>query len=242
MKVAAIIQARMGSERLPGKVMRKLKGQSILWHIVKRLRHALSVSEIVVATTDNDSDNMIVNQCKLMDVPVFRGSEEDVLNRYYFASKVVKSDYICRITSDNPLVEPGFIDMATARITFSGEDYIAIDGCPLGTGIELFTKEALNIAAEKARKPSDREHVTPYIRNHPDTFRIGYIEVPLSLMYPDLRLTVDTKDDYALLQMIYNRLYREGSIICIHDVIKLMLNEPELIHMNAHVQDRKSVV
>lgn len=238
MKTAVIIQARMGSERLPGKVMQTLRGKSILHHVIERVQRALTTDEIIVATTDNPADEIIVQQCKFLDVASFRGSETDVLNRYYLAAKLVKSDLICRVTADNPLVEPGFIDMAVARMKYSHEDYVAIDGCPLGTGIEVFTRQALHDAAAHAKYDYEHEHVTPYIRRHSKLCKIGMIEVPLSLMYPDLRLTVDTPDDFALMQVIYDRLYRDGSIINIHEVIRLFLNEPELTHLNAHIQQK----
>ena len=106
MRVAVIIQARMGSERLPGKVLLNLEGHSILWHVIKRVRYSLCVDEVVVATTTGEQDDEIVNECRKIDIPVYRGDEDDVLKRYYLASKLVKSDMICRVTSDNPLIEP----------------------------------------------------------------------------------------------------------------------------------------
>jgi len=241
MKVAAIIQARMGSSRFPGKVLEKISGHSMIWHIVQRVKSAITVDEIILATSDKLEDEVLIWEARKMDIAVFRGSEDDVLERYYLASKIVKSNKICRVTGDNPLIEPRFIDMAVARMSYSDEDYLSIDGCPLGTGIEVFTKKALSYSAKKASKPYQREHVTPFIRENSKIFRIGQLDVPLNLFFPDLRLTVDTNEDFALIEKIYNRLYKEGTIIALDDVIELMLSEPEWSKINSHIR-QKSVV
>jgi len=241
MRVAAIIQARMGSSRFPGKVLEKIYGHSMIWHIVQRVKRAVTVEEIILATTDKSEDDVLIWEARKLDIAVFRGDEDDVLGRYYLASKIVSSDKICRITGDNPLIEPAFIDMAVARMSYSDEDYISIDGCPLGTGVEVFKKKALSYSSKKAVKPYHREHVTPYIRENSKIFKIGQIDVPLHLFFPDLRLTVDTREDLMLIEKIYNRLYKEGTIIALHDVIELMLSEPEWSKINAHIR-QKSVV
>lgn len=238
MRVAAIIQARMGSERLEGKVLQNLAGYPMLWHVVERVKRSLAVEDIIVATTDTPGDTVLVDECQKWGVAVFRGYELDVLGRYYMASQITKSNVICRVTADNPLVEPGLIDMAFARMQSTGEDYIGIDGCPLGTGIELLTRDALNYTAFNADKPFEREHVTPYIRSRKDVFKIGQVDVPLHFLYPEIRLTVDTKDDFALMEVIYRKLYREGTIVRLHDVIQLLLEEPALCQVNAHIKQK----
>lgn len=237
MKVAAIIQARMGSQRFPGKVVSGIRGKSMLWHIVERVKHAMTVDEIIVATTTQPGDDAIVNECRKMDIPVYRGDEHDVLARYYMASQLVKADHICRVTADNPLIEPRFIDMAQARMVYSEEDYLCVDGCPLGTGIELFTREALFVTARDATQQYEREHVTPYMREN-GRFLYGTVRVPLQLYYPDIRLTVDTPEDFALLTRLYDLLYKKNHIIRLEDVIKLMHNEPQLRKINAHIKQR----
>ena len=242
MRVAVIIQARMGSQRLPGKVLLKLKGHSVLGHVIKRVRRSLCVNEVVVATTTSLCDNDIVDECRALDVTVFRGDENDVLKRYYLAAKLVKSDMICRVTSDNPLIEPRFIDMAVARINFSKEDYVNIDGAPLGTGIELFSKKILKTAVKNAKEPYQREHVTPFMRENPDISSYGKINVPLNYYFPDLRLTVDTPEDFVFMKEIYGLLYHENSIVSLDEVISLLTKEkPELRELNAHIQQRSVV-
>ncbi len=241
MKVAAIIQARMGSQRFPGKVIQPLRGKSMIWHIIQRVKHAMTVDEIIVATTRMPADDAIVSECRRLDIPVFRGDEDDVLNRYYMASQLVKADHICRVTADNPMIEPRFIDMVKARMEFSGEEYLCIDGCPLGTGIELFTKKALWKAAKNASQPYEREHVTPYIREQKDKFLSGIVRVPLQLYHPDVRLTVDTPEDFTLMEHVYKVLYKRGSIVRLEDVLKMIISDPELRAINQHIKQRPAV-
>lgn len=242
MRVAVIIQARMGSQRLPGKVLLKLKGHSVLWHIIKRVEHSLCVDEIIVATTTASQDDEIVDECRKINIPVFRGDEQDVLKRYYLASKLVKSDIICRVTSDNPLVEPIFIDMAIARMNYSSEDYVNIDGAALGTGIEIFTKKILKTAAKNAKENYQREHVTPFMRENFEICSYGKIAVPENFYCPDLRLTVDTPEDFIFMKEIYNRLYKENSIVSLAGVIRLLTKEkPELRALNSHIRQRSVV-
>jgi spore coat polysaccharide biosynthesis protein SpsF len=231
----------MGSQRFPGKVVKPLCGETILWHIIERVKHAMTVDEIIVATTDQPADEAVVSECKKIDIPVFRGDEYDVLDRYYMASQLVKSDHICRVTADNPMIEPRFIDMAKARMEFSDEEYLSIDGCPLGTGIELFTKKALWKAAKQAVEHYQREHVTPYIRENGHLFLSGSVRVPLQFYHPDIRLTVDTPEDFMLLDHIYGVLYKQGSILRLEDVLKMLLSDPELLAVNRHVKQRSAV-
>ncbi len=238
MKTAVIIQARMGSERLAGKVMKQLAGRPLLWHVIQRVKRALTVQEIVVATTSDPQDTMIADECRKWGISVFRGDENDVLGRYYMASQLVKANIICRVTADNPLVEPVFIDMAYARMSYSGEDYVCIDGCPLGTGIELFSKTSLEQSALNADQAYEREHVTPYIRRNSHQFKCGQVQVPFHLLRPDLRLTVDTQEDFCLMETIYERLYRDTTVINLMDVINLFVDEPVLCHINEHIKQR----
>ncbi|MCB1195087.1 glycosyltransferase family protein [bacterium] len=230
MQIAAIIQARVGSRRLPGKVLKRLSGHSVLWHVVQRVSRALTVDEIIVATSNMPQDDHIVEECRRIGVPVFRGSENDVLARFYYASQQISSDYICRITADNPLVEPGFIDMASARLDVSGEDYLAVSGCPVGTGVELFSKEFLSYAHENAVDPYDREHVTPFMKMPGGSFSSGCIVLPPALTYPDLRLTMDTQEDYDYFTILYNCLYTERTIISFHDVMHLIREKRDVLY------------
>ena len=239
MKTAAIIQARMGSHRLPGKVLKKLCGHSVLWHIMRRISCSLSVNEVIVATSVDPQDDRIVEECRKIGVPVFRGDEEDVLDRFYQASKRIGAELICRITADNPLVEPGFIDMAVARMTFSQEDYLGINGCPMGTGIELFTKEFLEYCAENAIDSYHREHVTPFMKEHSGRFVSQSLQAPDAVAFPDLRLTLDTEADLEFFEVIYNCLYSETAIIALHDVIQLVIEKRDVLYRKTDEQYKK---
>jgi len=241
MRVAAIIQARMGSERFPGKVLERIMGYPMIWHIVERVKRAVTVEQIIVATTDTKKDEPLVWECQKMGISVIKGYEEDVLSRYYMASQIVKADKICRVTADNPLIEPVFIDMAVARMCYSDEDYISIDGAPIGTGIEVIKKDVLRFCAENACEDYQREHVTPFIREQSDIFRVSSIKAPTDLFYSDLRLTVDTVEDMKLIRKIYHKLYRRESIVNLKDAINLLLEEPEWCQLNSHIQQRSII-
>ena len=132
--------------------------------------------------------------------------------------------------------------MAVARINFSKEDYVNIDGAPLGTGIEIFSKKALQTAVKKAREPYQREHVTPFMRENPQMCSYGKINVPFNYYFPDLRLTVDTPEDFVIMKEIYKRFYKKNSIVALADVIRLLTKEqPELRELNSHIQQRSAV-
>ncbi len=241
MRVAAVIQARMNSERFPGKVLEKIMGYPMIWHIVERVKRSITVDQIIVATTDKKSDEPLVWECQKMGISVIKGYEEDVLGRYYMASQIVKADKICRVTADNPLIEPVFIDMAVARMCYSDEDYIAIDGAPIGTGIEVFKKELLKFCTQNASQDYQREHVTPFIRENSDIFRVSSITAPSDLFFPDLRLTVDTVEDMKLIKKIYHKLYRSDAIVNLKSTINLLLEEPEWCRLNSHIQQRSII-
>lgn len=201
-KVAAIIQARLSSTRLPGKVMMDLCGKTALGRVVERARAAKSVDEICVATTKLSKDDVIVSEAHKEGVKIYRGSKEDVLDRYCRAAAVMRADYIVRITADNPFTEPRFIDRCVKKIIQEGLDYVAMENVPYGSNAEVVSAEALIKAAKKA-KQEEREHVTAYIYKNPELFRICRIQPPQGLRRPDIRITLDTMDDYVFLDMIF---------------------------------------
>jgi spore coat polysaccharide biosynthesis protein SpsF len=239
MRIVAIVQARMGSTRLPGKVLKPLSGITVLSHVIQRLKHAKQLSAIVVATSDLVQDDPIVEEAVSSGAEVFRGSEIDVLSRYFYAAKLHEADYVVRITSDCPLISPEIVDDCISTILNSGADYSsnALERTyPRGLDVEVFTMQALETSFDHSQEPAEREHVTPYIYRRPELFKISHVVNEVD--YSKHRWTLDTLEDYNLLTEIYDRLYRPGRIILWNDVIKLLAENPQLIELNQHIEQK----
>ena len=206
MRIVAIIQARMGSSRLPGKVLKKLDDIPVLEHVVRRLSFSDLIDDIIVATSKKNKDDEIQNWGIKNGVKVFRGSETDVLNRFYNCSEKYIGDVICRITADCPLVDYKLIDLEIKELVKSKLDYVNFDTnqIPRGLNGEIFTKETLDIVHKNTKQNYYREHVTYYIyEKNEQEFDIKYIKPPEFLLKPDYRLTLDTEADYKLLEKIF---------------------------------------
>ena len=189
MKIVAIIQARVGSSRLPGKVLAAIAGQSMLSRVIERVRRIPGLSEVVVATTLAPQDEAIVEECGRIGAPFFRGSENDVLDRYYCACKEHEADAVVRITSDCPLIDPVESGKVVDAFETQAADLAANDikaTYPLGLGTEVVSCKALHLAWRQATKPYERQHVTPYIYQHPEQFRLVNVESPSN--YSSLRI------------------------------------------------------
>jgi len=239
-KVGAIIQVRLGSERLPNKALLPLPfsgGPTLLQHVVSRAKAARSIATVIVATTENPADDAIHTYCRNHQIECYRGPENDVLKRYATAAKRYQLDVVVRLTGDNPFVMPSYIDEAVAKHMAVDMDYTITEGLPLGTNIEVVAYSALERAANKAIEPADREHVTPYIRREHDFKRqVVTYDSPIS----ELRLTVDYPSDYAMANLLYDRLYQQDSHFD-YDGIEALLEEHRwLAQINPHNQQRKS--
>jgi len=238
-KVVAIIQARMGSTRLPGKVLMDISGKPMLWHVIERVKGCKKVDSIVVATTRSEEDRAVIELAKgCGGVDTFAGSEDDVLDRYYQAAKKFDADVIIRITADCPLINPSTIDGMIALCLKENADYIC--GHPtipsIEQGIEVVSLPALEKVKNLATEDYQKEHVTLFIRENPELFKIVAIEPQPIFRRVDMRLTVDNRDDLKLMREIYNKLYKENGIIDLKDVVKLLDENPELKEINAHVE------
>jgi len=219
-KVYLIIQARMGSTRLPGKVMMDICGKPLLAWIIERMKETVLTDRIIVATTKKDQDEVIIDLAKRYDVDVFRGDEKDVLGRFYeAASFFMKKDkieednlVIVRVCADNPLVDPWEVDRIIGFFLKSGYEYVfnhipAFDnGYPNGLGVEVFGFKILKELWFKAKEESHREHVTKYIWDNPNSFSIGILKAPPSIYEPSLELDVDTQKDLDWIKKVYSRL------------------------------------
>ena len=197
MTVGVIIQARVGATRLPGKVLLPIAGRVLLDHVLGRLSLLTYPVKVVVATSDLPQDNVIERHCLSQAVQVFRGSETDVLNRYFRCARENGFTHVVRLTADSPFTDIGELQQLIKQHLAQCNDYThSFGSLPLGVGAEVFTFAALNRSAQEGHAPNHREHVNEYIQENPDSFKIGVLEVPLAKQRPDLRLTVDTVDDY----------------------------------------------
>jgi len=241
-KISCIVQARMGSSRLSGKILKKVVGKSLLEHLIDRLKKAQTIDEIVIATTDKHDDRTIVALAEKIGVAWFTGSEDEVLSRYVGAAKKVNADNIIRITSDCPLIDPVTIDKVVNYYKRNNADYVSntIERTyPRGLDIEIFSMKALEKADKMAVDQPCREHVTLYMYRHPEQFSLLNVSAEPPLNRPDLRLTVDTEEDFLLIKEIYESLYQPDSIIDILDVLELFRKRPELAKINAHIEQKK---
>ena len=232
--IGCIIQARMGSSRLPGKALMKSdSGKPLLYYVINQLRYCSKIKNLVIATTTNQEDDEIEKFANNNSVNVFRGKEKDVLDRYFQCAKKYSFSTIVRITADCPLIDPQIVDKVIEQF-FSGNYDFATNTLtrtfPIGTDVEVFSFSALNRAWENAQLPSEREHVTPYLRNK-ENYKIINVENDKNIS--NLRLTVDRIEDVELIKQILNNI----SINPIHleDVLGLFSRKPELIEINKHI-------
>jgi spore coat polysaccharide biosynthesis protein SpsF len=233
--IVAIIQARMGSTRLPGKVLKEVCGRPLLWHLIYRLRRAKIIEDIVLATTSLDEDKVLLEKAQEWGVKAFAGSADDLLDRYYQAAKTFKADPVVRITADCPLIDPQVVDRAV-REFFKQKNADAVgtdDTFPDGLDTTVYSFRALEKAWREAKLPSEREHVGPYISGHPELFQTGAISYTTNLSH--LRWTVDQEEDLTLVREIFTRLFREGEMFYTEDILKLLDREPHLRKINSHI-------
>lgn len=242
MNVVAIIQARMTSTRLPGKVLLKVRGKSLLEYELERIRRSKLIHQTVIATTTNSTDDPIVELAFSLGIPYYRGSEEDVLSRYYEAAKAYQAEVVVRLTSDCPLIDPVIIDQTLQTYLDHANqfDYISntlTRSFPRGMDTEVFSFQSLEIAYFEATQAYEREHVTPYLYLHPDRFRLGKVVHNGDLSKH--RWTVDTPEDFELIRRIIQKLYPENPNFTMQDILHLLDDNPEWIEINRHIEQKK---
>jgi|WetSurMetagenome_2_1015567.scaffolds.fasta_scaffold59239_3 spore coat polysaccharide biosynthesis protein SpsF len=206
----AFLQARMGSTRLPGKVLMPIQGQSILERAVRRLRAAPVIDTVAVLTTRLKEDDAVVEEARRLGVLVHRGPEQDVLARFYEAAELFRPDIIIRATADNPLIEIGSIERIVGALRCAGLDWCMESGLPYGAATEAITAGALARVHFKAEEADHREHVTLYIKEHPEEFRLSLLTPPDDLRHPHVRVTVDTSDDLLFVDQLIRSLPENG--------------------------------
>lgn len=241
MKTGAIIQARMGSTRLSGKVMKDLFGKTVLEHVIERVKQSKIIDEIIIATTENTRDDIIEKESLKCGVKVFRGSEDDVLSRYYYAAKENNLDVVVRITSDCPLIDPLIIDKVMDFYLNSNYDLVTNAGInlsertyPRGLDVEVFSFEVLEKTYKNADKFYQKEHVTPYI--YETSKMIYYYKNKKD--YSKHRWTLDTEEDFILIKEIYKELYKGKHDFYLKEILSLFQSRPQLFNINSHIEQR----
>lgn len=246
-KVLAILQARTSSSRLPGKVLLPIVGRPMLELQLERLARSTTLSELLVATSNHPSDDALVTLCHAINVPYFRGSLDDVLDRFFQAAKRYAPDAIVRLTGDCPLADPSLIDEIVSRFLASDLDYLS--NCapatyPDGLDVEVVRFECLERAWREATLPSHREHVTPFVRKQPEIFRVANYAAEIDRSH--LRWTVDEPEDFAFVRQVYEHLYLDNPAFMTDDILNLLDKYPELQLINARFErnegSRKSLI
>lgn len=234
--ITALIQARLGSIRLPGKTLMLIEGKSLLGHLVNRIKASRYVNDIVIATTTNERDNAIVEFAKAENLKIYRGSEDDVLDRFYQASVLYRLETIVRVTPDCPMLDPDVMDIVISKFSEGNYDYVSnviTPTFPDGLDTEVFSFRTLEKTWHEARLPSEREHVTAYILKHPELFRQFNVKregEDISWM----RWTVDTQKDLEFVKEIFIRLKGRG-IFHMDDVIEVLRENPDLLKINSGI-------
>ena len=237
MKTVALIQVRMKSIRLPKKALVMIEDKPLIEHIIERLKRAEMLGSIVLCTSTHKDDRVLLELAEKVGVRSFAGSEDDVLDRFIKAAEREKADVIVRVNGDNPLIDPHSIDEMVRHHLETGVDFTGMDGFPLGTSAQVVSLDTLKKAHELPGSHEHGEYMTAYIRN-PEHFKIRILPAEDSMTRPQYRLTVDTSEDLELMREIYKRLYQAGQIVELSDVIKLLDAHPELIQINANIEQR----
>ncbi|MEJ0034120.1 MAG: glycosyltransferase family protein [Bacteroidota bacterium] len=235
--ITAIVQARMGSTRLPGKILTEFSGDTLLGHIINRVSKAKLVSKVVVATSTNPSNDQLITWLDRRGIQSFRGSENDVLNRYYGAAKASGAAHIARITADDPFKDPEIID-AVGEMYLNGKFDFAYNNKPPsfaeGLDTEIFSFAALEKANANAVDPFEREHVTQHFYRNPRLFKQKNYSSPLD--YSHLRWTIDTPEDLVMAKVVYENLYTRGKVFVAKDILELIERKPEIPQINQDVK------
>jgi spore coat polysaccharide biosynthesis protein SpsF len=235
-RIGVVVQARMGSTRLPGKVLLPLAGKPLLWRMVERVRAAQTRIEVIVATTVEPADDPIVDLCRSAGVACMRGHPTDLLDRHVAAARLVQAELVVKIPSDCPLIDPGCID-AVLSAWEPGLDFLSNlhpPTWPDGNDVEALPIDVLELAAREARQPHEREHTTPFVWDQPKRFRTRNVRWAGGRDYSKShRFTIDWPEDYQLIAAIYDELHSPGRTFSLAEILALLERRPELLQLNA---------
>ncbi len=232
--ITAIIQARLNSSRLNKKILLKIENKNLLEHLFSQLSHSTQIDKKIIATTINKIDDEIENFAKLQNITFFRGNPLDVLDRYYRCAKFFNLETIVRISGDAPLIDPSIVDKTIEYYKKNNFDYVSNffnRSYPIGTEIEIFSFKTLEKCWMNAKKSSEKEHVTPFIYNNPELFKIGHIEYKKNISH--LHWTVDQIEDFKFVELIFKKI--KNRPILMDDILELLENEPELLEINKNI-------
>ena len=245
-KTVIIVQARLDSTRLPGKVLRPVLGRPLLAYQVERLKRVTLADDVVIATTTNSSDNPIVRLCESQRISVFRGSEKNVLERHYAAAKAFGADVVVRVSGDCPLMDPLVVDRVIRYFLDHRDRFDFVSNCPgydepstypRGMDVEVFSFRCLEEAHREAREPLDREHVTRFIRRHGHRFGLDHLSYHRD--EGRLRLTVDTEEDFELVRKVLEDLYPKEPAFSLESILSLMQVHPDWEQINSHIEQER---
>ena len=228
----------MTSSRLPGKHLLEVLGKPILSYLLDRLKTVESIDSIIVATTKNSTDDVLVEFAKQNNVEIYRGDEDDVMGRVLDAAKYFKADIICEVTGDCPIIDPQLVEQVIQTYLYSNVAYVynrSRKGLPDGMDVQVFSTSTLAQSESQTNEPLDREHVTLHIRNHPEIFSHVDLIAPSNLYWPELGLTLDQGADFKLLKKIIEYFNPENPLFTCYDVISFLKSNPELVLINQSV-------
>ena len=242
--IVSIVQARMGSTRLPGKILKPIQGKPMLWHIVNRLNSVNEIEKVVIATSNLPSDNLVYDMATAHGIDCFRGSEADVLNRFFDAAQLHNAQHVIRVTGDCPLVDPTTLRKLIAHYFDGKYDFCGvacgagvaneknINRFPDGLDAEIFSFKVLEEAHLEAKSKLHREHVTPFIWQNDVRYKLGSLNSDID--YSNVRLTVDNEEDFELISWVYDTLFPMNPSFGLEEIIKLINNNPDKIQ-NKHL-------
>lgn len=243
MKIGIIVESRMASTRLPGKILLPILGKPALELMVERLKRVKEADEIIIATTDKDCDLVIVDFAKKWNLKFFRGSEENVLSRVLKAAKQFAIDVIVEITSDCPLIDPDIISDCINRFLDSNVDYLSnviLRTYPRGLDVQVFKTAVLEKIDSLTEDPAHREHVTLYIYEHSERYKLMNVSAESGLQLAEQRLTLDTSYDYFVIREIFEKLYPENKHFGYKDIYNFLMKHPEIRKINSHIEQKNT--
>lgn len=240
MKIVATVEARMTSSRLPGKVLMEIQGKPTLHYLIQRLKAIPSIDEIVLATTINKTDDVLIDFAKQEEINFFRGSELDVMGRVQSAAEHANADVVVEICGDCTVIDPQIVGQTIAMFKANNSDYVCNNfgerTYPMGMDTQVFKLSTLQKSAQMTQEPLDREHVTRHIRNHPELFSHTYLVAPAELTYPDLEVALDERSDFELIKHLIEHFSKSGRPMfsCL-EMINFLKSRPDLISINKDV-------
>ena len=240
-QILTVVQARMGSSRLPGKVLLPLAGQPLLARMVERVQRAQLAGTVVVATTSEPADDAVAACCTAHHLPCFRGNALDLLDRHYQAARHYGADVVLKIPSDCPLIDPAVIDEVVGYYLHYADRYDFVSNLhpatfPDGNDVEVMPFEALKTAWREARRPLEREHTTPFFWENPERFRVGNLAWDTGKDYSmSHRWTIDYPEDYDFIKAVYEALHPRNPAFGLEDILTLLAARPDIAGINAHL-------